>query len=278
MGRFANSWLVRRPGCLRPRPCQSSTPTSTETLIAAIPFSPALVVGGGKTEHQRARGGDEALCPPQPLEVQVGQRNIAAKVDSHLHLRRDSLGLGERGSAIKGGARPKARATLWPNIIAGMREQPPNPKPIPSDDLSGIVLSDWKTDPDNLELIHAGILLRIKEPTAAALQTAFNPMAGVPLRIAMLGLLGQSGNREIIAPAKQLLLSKEAEPLRQQALLLLGKFDDSDITTTLLTLYKTSPSDSLKVQIRNLLLSRKSSAKVWLDEVDRGSSRQTKLP
>ena len=164
----------------------------------------------------------------------------------------------------------KARATLWPNIIAGMREQPPNPKPIPSDDLSGIVLSDWKTDPDNMELIHAGILLRIKEPTTAALQTAFNPMAGVNLRIAMLGLLGQSGNREIIAPAKQLLLSKEAEPLRQKALLLLGKFDDSDITTTLLTLYKTFPGDSLKAQIRNLLLSRKSSAKVWLDEVDRG--------
>lgn len=137
-------------------------------------------------------------------------------------------------------------------------------------EFSQLLLSDWVATSDDLTLLQLGCGLRHIAPLAAVTQTAFNPQAAPERRVALLGILSTVAQQELLAPSLAVLATDPAESVRSAALQVLAQFDDPAVAKELIRLYQTSTSNGLKSQICEIILSRGSSASVWLGAVDRG--------
>ena len=172
-----------------------------------------------------------------------------------------------------GGA--EVRAMLWPQIIAGIQEQSlPNRSAAPKE-LSALILLEWQKQPSNLSITHLGLLFGMAEMEKFAAKEAFDSGSDANRRSTLLGMLAQSPRQELIPPALKLVQSDEKESLKISALLLLGRYESPEITSALLQLHQTNESSMLQARVRQILLSRKSSARIWLQEVDRGNIKPT---
>ena len=86
----------------------------------------------------------------------------------------------------------------------------------------------------------------------------------------LLDLLAQTNDVSLVDPALELISSDEPQAVRRAGLRVLSHFDEPLIIAKLMELHFLSGSAALHSQIRDILLSRKSSARIWLMAVDRG--------
>lgn len=170
----------------------------------------------------------------------------------------------------------KARQLLWPHILLGWKEQPHDSQ---SDawlelaqrhEFSRLLLAAWHAAPETLALSELGVSLGHDVVVAAVTQETFSAEADTTRRVAILGMLSSTGDAASIPPSLKLLASDQPESVRSAALQVLAQFNDAKITEQLISLQQSVNSKPLASQILDVLLARATSAKVWIERVDRG--------
>jgi len=165
---------------------------------------------------------------------------------------------------------------LWTAILAGWQEQTGEAAErfrrecAPAHALSHRALAAWKIEPENLMLHRFAIALGHPEPVTLAKREAFDPTATLNRRVAMLKVLGLIHDVSLVEPLLDLISADGPVALRSEALQLLARFDHPEIAQRLLRLHHSAPPATLQSQLRDILLSRKESARIWLAAVDRG--------
>lgn len=173
---------------------------------------------------------------------------------------------------------------LWDAILEGWREQSGTVTErfrrdlAPNHALSTMVLAAWKRSPESHSLHRLAIALGHDEPIAAAKRTAVDRNAEIDRRRAMLGALELTDDLSLVRPLLALLSDDAAEGLQGEALRLLSHYDHPDITHELMRVYFLPEFHTLRSIIRDILLSRRDSARVWLLEVDRGKIPADQTP
>lgn len=168
-----------------------------------------------------------------------------------------------------------SRRMLWSHVLLGWQQLPND---VMTDAwiaqarehaLSRILLSDWRLAPSDLSLMQLAVSMRFPEPIAAAVAEAFDSQSEVSRRVALLNMLSQIGDPQLIEPSLAVLESNQSEAVRLAALQVLANFEDPRVAERLIGLHRISKVESLKSQIRDALLGRASSARAWLNAVDR---------
>jgi len=176
------------------------------------------------------------------------------------------------------------RKALWPPIVLGWGELLAGTHTADwsaaarEHEFSKLLLADWHADPQNHTLLQLAVALGHREPIDAAFRDAFAAQVDESRRVALLSILGPSADRSLIAPAMQLAESNASDGLRGAAVQVLSRFDDPPVARRLIMLHQTSVPDALKTQICDVLLGRPSSARAWLEAVDRGEIKPEVTP
>lgn len=165
---------------------------------------------------------------------------------------------------------------LWAAIFAGWQEQTGaeeedfRRKLAPTHALSYKALAAWKLEPENLILHRFAISLGHPEPVAVAKRDAFDRNVAANRRAAMLSALGLIPDVTLVEPLLDLISTDSDIALRSEALQLLARYELPAIAPRLLQLHLSSTPATLQSQIRDILLSRRESARMWLAAVDGG--------
>ena len=230
-------------------------------------------------EQHSVVGREEVLkrfVRPTLWNSRLGRDVLLTRLIRRYAAERSAAGLDSVVSLLKAAPDQNARRQLWPQVWLGWQEQT---RDMQTDawlelarkhEISQLLLSDWVATSDDLTLLQLGCGLRHIAPLAAVTQTAFNPQAAPERRVALLGILSTVAQQELLAPSLEVLATDPAESVRSAALQVLAQFDDPAVAKELIRLYQTSTSNGLKSQICEIILSRGSSASVWLGAVDRG--------
>jgi len=185
---------------------------------------------------------------------------------------------------VKAAPSPPARMAIWSELLIGWQERPRNLndfswlESVNQHPLAALLLVDWKTSPANITLWKLGVLFRLKEPRAAATRDAFEVKTPTAHRVMLLEMLRMTADPSLIQPSKQLVASNQPESVRIAAIQLLSRFEDPEITRQLIAVHRTSRSEAINSQIRDILLGRRESAKAWVEAVDRGDIPASSTP
>lgn len=170
----------------------------------------------------------------------------------------------------------EARVALWDAVLQGWRETPSGELATQRDalirthELFGQILSAWKVSPENITLQQLAILAGHPEPLEAALHDAMEETVSADRRVALLNALGDASREEMIQTFLKLAEGNSPERIRTAAIRLLGRQENPDIAARLIALHQRETSDEVRLQIRSVLLGRRSSALAWLNAVDGG--------
>jgi putative membrane-bound dehydrogenase-like protein len=177
------------------------------------------------------------------------------------------------------------RKALWPPILLGWGERNPQaPTPERLADIwrhkfSELLLADHQADQHNMTLTQLGVLLGLSDPIRYAHNSVFRKTVPEEEQVQLLQILALN-TRSFVA--EDFLAMAESDDvsnqLRTAALGVVAQFDDSGITGRLIALHQMPVSESSKSQVRDILLSRPSSARAWLEAVDRGEIKPDVTP
>lgn len=171
----------------------------------------------------------------------------------------------------------KYRRALWQAVLNGWQEQPREVQTDQWRELIGtknpfgyLLYLDRQQNPEDITLLSLTIAMRLPGSIPFAMTKAFEPKTDPAVRVAMLNLLATTGASEVIDPALHLLTTETRDDVLTATATMLSQFDDQRIAHQLLVLFQSS-SPAVQMQVRDLMLSRKSLAKIWLAAVDDGT-------
>ena len=227
-------------------------------------------------ERHSVEGRDEVLrrfLRPSLWKSKLGRETLLTRLIRRYAAEANQAGLDAVVQLLKAAPDDAARGTLWAHVLLGWQERAEAIAAsggAGSQELSSIVLAAWQAQPTDTGLLTLGVAMRLNEPFDAARQAAFDPKTDAALRVTLLDLLAPTGDAKLIEPSLELVLGSEAETIRSAALRVLSRFDDPRVTSALIGLHHSSESVGFQSQIRDVLLGRRESARVWLNAVDRG--------
>jgi putative heme-binding domain-containing protein len=226
-----------------------------------------------------ASGREEVLrrfVRPTLWKSRLGRDVLLTRLIRRYAAERTKDGIDSVVRLLKAAPTDTARAALWPHVLIGWNEQPRDGdveawrEQVRQHEFSQRVLAEWKAMPSNVVLQQLGIALRLPEPMAETTREAFDEKTSESRQVQLLELLNGAGDAGLIAPSLVLLDSDRPISVRIAALHVLAQFNDASITPRLIATHRLSKSDKLNAQICDVLLSRSTSARTWLNAVDRG--------
>lgn len=221
---------------------------------------------------------------PTLWKSRLGRDVLLTRLIRRYSAERSSDGLESVVRLLQSAPDQNARHQLWSHVWLGWQEQTRDSQ---SDawlelacghQFSKLLLSDWAVASDDLTLLQLGCALRHSKPIATVKQAAFNPDIAAERRVALLGILGALADTNLIAPSLELLTNDSSELVKAAALQVLARLDDPTVTKELVRMHQSLKSSGLRSQIRDILLSRASSARGWLDAVERGEIPAASTP
>jgi len=221
---------------------------------------------------------------PTLWKSRLGRDALLTRLIRRYTAERSGDGLESVVRLLKAAPDQDARQQLWPHVWLGWQEQTPDSQTdawlelARRHELSQILLNDWRENADDLTLLHLGCALRHPEPIAAVKRSAFDPRAAAERRVALLGILATLADKGLLVSSLEVLANESAESVRAAALNVLARFDDPAVARELIRMHQNLNSSRLQSQVRDLLLSRASSAREWLEAVDRGMVSAASTP
>ena len=236
-------------------------------------------------ERHSVDGRDEVLrrfLRPSIWKSKLGRETLLVRLIRRYAAEGSPAGLDSVVQLLKAAPDDTARSSLWPPVLQGWQERPAetNDKAESTEfqEFSRMVLAAWQAQPTDSTLLKLGIAVGLREPLDAARRVAFDRTVEAAQRVTLLDMLAATINPALIEPTLQVVLTDEAETVRSAALRILARFDDPRIISNLMALHQSSPSALLQSQIRDVLLGRQKSARLWLSAVDRGELAATVTP
>lgn len=240
----------------------------------ADPYMPLL--WWWAVEKHSVSGREEVLkrfVRPTLWKSRLGRDALLTRVIRRYAAEKTTAGLDSVERLLKAAPDDQARDALWPHVLLGWQEHSSGANDewisqARSHAFTQRVAAALHASPKNSTLLHLGVLLRQPEAIAAANALAFDPKQVVERRIAAFKMLGPLGNKSFIEPAIQVIESTQPEPVQLAALDVLAGLEDAQLSQQLVELHETSTSAAIKSRIRDVLLGRIGSAKVWLAAVE----------
>lgn len=177
-----------------------------------------------------------------------------------------------------------ARTPLWESILLGWREISAEKLEVlrkeagATHPLSRQILVTWQTRPTELTLHQLAILAGHTEPVNAAMQEILQDSAVADRRIALMTLLGESVDADTLPSLLALVKSNAPEAVRAAAIQLVARQENVGVSPELIEVHQAEQSETIRSRIRGALLSRRSSAAVWLKAVESGHIKATATP
>ena len=230
-------------------------------------------------EKHSVSGRDEVMrrfVRPSLWKSRLGRDVLLPRLTRRYAAEEKGSGLESVVKLLKAAPDDAARDALWLPILQGRNEVPTDQSSLAVQnaeslrELQQMVNDRWKAKPADLTLLKLALSLGDRTALKFAFEDAVNPKLDPNRRIALLELLAHHAEPSFIDPMLTIIASETPESVRVAALRLLGRFDDERIAVSMLKLHQANSSEILKSQIRDILLGRKSSAKVWLGAVDQG--------
>lgn len=171
-----------------------------------------------------------------------------------------------------------SRAALWTPILQGLLE---SPQPYAKDEtfkLAKLVVTAWTMAPADVTLLRLAVTLGHQPAIDQARREALSPQADVTRRAALFEMIPLSSDESLVTAVLAVVQSDEPEAVRMAALKWLMRIADERVTPALIRLHQTTAAEGLKSLIRDTLLSRKDSARLWLLAVDQGEIPASATP
>src|SRR5262249_34209429 len=177
-------------------------------------------------------------------------------------------------------ARPRPKmGTLFNEFAAVAKDQKQGdvkPQRIPPE-VARQLESLWTADTKDVALIRVCIRLGWAPAKARALRLATDAKESQSTRLALLDVLADVCDAECVEPLLKFIGSSEAEAVQVATIAVLQRCEHAEIATALTGRYQ-SLSPKLRTRVREVLLSRQSWAKAFLQEVDRGHVDAKEVP
>ena len=178
-----------------------------------------------------------------------------------------------------------ARRELWPAVLDGWREHSVGSERrdewlgwVAATPLAQQAASDWQQTPQDAPLVSLTLAWGLPQARQQVISTAFNTQVAPPTRASQFELLLPYADPDLRTQAAGVVTSSQPDPVRSAALRLLASDPDPERPRRLLEWYRQEPSAALQSQIRDVLLSRVESARLWLTAVDRGEIPAAQTP
>lgn len=176
---------------------------------------------------------------------------------------------------LKAAPSAAARNALWPHMLLGWQDVPPDLRAkrdavASTHPLSTMVHLEWSARPSPA-LARLAIAMGHDQPRQEAVSTAIDRKSNVSDRLAALQLLADHPNANLIESLTKLYESDEPESIQQAALRGLGKLDATVIGQSLVKRLSSgqAASTDMRTLEHDLLFSRRDWAMQWLQAVDR---------
>jgi putative membrane-bound dehydrogenase-like protein len=134
----------------------------------------------------------------------------------------------------------------------------------------------WTPDTTDVMLIRICARLGREAARERAVALATDPKMGQPMRLALLDALADLGDPECVEPVLRL-IGGETEAAQAAALTVLQHFGRAEIASVLMRQYP-NLSSKLRARVREILLSRRTWAAAFLQEVSRGRFDAREIP
>lgn len=177
-----------------------------------------------------------------------------------------------------------ARMPLWDAILTGWQETPSGELAknrlalVKSHPLFSSILDAWRASPERLTLQRLAILVGHQEPLQKAVADVQIRSLSEARRVDLLKILSDAFEPSMIKVLMPLAKEDSSEAVRIAAIQLLGRSEDTETVSALISLHQSSPSESIRSQIRSVVLGRRSSAAEWLKAVDSGQIEASLTP
>jgi putative membrane-bound dehydrogenase-like protein len=189
------------------------------------------------------------------------------------------------GELLQAAPNDDARRPIWTAILRGWKEQPATiaanfATTAQHHEFSQIVSAAWNVAPTDLVLTALAVTLRHQPAFEAVIDEAFRNSSNVSQRVALLELLASTNDPILVRPAQLLVRSEQPVPVRQAAMSILARFENPDVTRSLINLVTTTTdaASALPSQCRGILFSRPASARELLATVERGDIKAESIP
>lgn len=249
------------------------------------PFQPLLLWWA--VEQQSDMGLElvlDELLSPRLRESRLAWNFVLPRLIRKCMAVRTVAGLDAAIKILKAVPRGSLEGVLWENVLLGWQENPRGREQsawlaaVQRHAVFSRVLQAWQARRNDLVLQRLAVFLGHSEPKGEAVREAFQSHTPQERRVALLELLGSTRDPALIAPALDLVGSREPEAVCAAALKLFTGLDEPRIAQRLIELHRTIASETLRSRIRDVLLARPSSARIWLEKVDRGEIAVTETP
>jgi putative membrane-bound dehydrogenase-like protein len=229
-------------------------------------------------EKQSVSGREAVLkrfVRPTLWKSRLGRDLLLTRLIRRYAAERSADGLDSVVRLLKAAPDQNARKQLWSHVWLGWQEHARDAQTdawlelARQHEFSQLLLQEWSAFPEELTLLQLGCALRHAAQVGAVTKSAFDLQTEAGRRVALLGILSSVAERSLVGPLLDVLAKDPSESVRAAALQVLARFDDPAVTKELIRMHAVLDSSGLQSQIRDVLLSRASSASVWLEAVDR---------
>ncbi len=240
----------------------------------ADPYVPLLLWWA--VERDALTAGDKGLEPY--LKATAWQSSLIREAIGPRLIKRYAAERNERGDALIRRLITAAPSRVRPRLLLALDEALRGRKPgTTAPALVQDILTRAKANPDDVVLTRLAARLGDKEATARVASQALNAASPPDIRLALIDLLGELDDPSTRQTLLLLARSDSLEATSLAALRGLAAFEDSEITTSLLSAYA-GKSASWRQAAREVLLGRVSSARVFLESVDAGKISAQDVP
>jgi putative membrane-bound dehydrogenase-like protein len=170
-------------------------------------------------------------------------------------------------------------AASWgPSLLAGWNERPPWSTELAAMRLREACEHPWTAlitaaamhRPNDMAWWELSVALGDPAAIQKTRATAFDPQASPERRQTAFRLLGRLAEVADIEPTLAVISSAEVLAVRIAAAQFLGGFDDPQLSARLISAHQAATDHAWQSTLREIMLSHRTSARVWLEQVDQG--------
>ncbi len=214
---------------------------------------------------------------PTLWKSRLGREELLPRLIRRYAAERTEEGLNSVVRLLKAAPNDSARQLLWTPVWLGWQEQNRDKQTqawvelARSHEFSRLVQTELKAAPDDLTLLQLGVALRQSATITAVKKRAFDRQIEPTRRVALLSILSSLEDASLLDPSLEVLATDPSAAVRSASLQILALIDHPIVANELMRLHQTLTSNDLKSKIKDVLLSRASSAGLVLNAVDEGA-------
>ena len=280
-------WVRQQLACTAKRlPAKYAVPIIHASILRDIdiddPYLPLLLWWA--VEHHCVSDRDEVIScfvGRATWHSKLGHRYLLPRLVRRYAAEGTKEGLNSVVKLLNSAPTPGSRAMLWEPIFRGLHDESGwmgKRTALRVHPLAALAVSQWEDRPDDIVLHRLAIRVFHQAAMNRAVEEALRTTTASPRRIQLLEAMRIAPSPKIVRPLLRIIESGTNESVRVAALQTLSGINDNSYAQRLIGIYRRSASGVFKSRIRDVLLERRVSARVWLETTDRGEMSADETP